>query len=278
MGTEGKLRCKLSLALLVVIASGCKGHNDTDRDVDTDMPQDTGEEVSDVTEMVGDGTDTHDVGPMDTIQEDVALADEGDIFSDADGEDAVDVADATGEDGTDVVVDDGGDIDADPGGEDVLDDMDVSEEDAGSTVTVIFEVDATGTVIDLDTYVTLTNPPPPGGSGTLSIVGSTDALGNWVPNLVWMADDGVYPDTSASDGLWTLAVELEAGTMLNYKYTCGFPADEGSWVGTEEYPLTNRGLTVPADGTSRIRVHEVFADRPSPSGTQGSLTVITVEE
>lgn len=143
-------------------------------------------------------------------------------------------------------------------------------------VTVIFELDATGSVIPLNQYITLTNPPPPLGTGTPSIVGNQTFFGNWSPNTVWMKDDGVAPDTAAGDGIWTLSFPVVPGTGLQYKYTVGKTGD--SWGGTEEYPLTNRGYTAPVDGTKRVRIRDLFADRPDPSGTQSAKTTVTIEE
>jgi alpha-amylase/alpha-mannosidase (GH57 family) len=143
-------------------------------------------------------------------------------------------------------------------------------------VTVIFEVDVTGTQIPIDEYITIANPPPPAGTGVASIVGNQDLLGNWTPNSVFMADDGVAPDAAAGDSIFTISFTFPPMTELQYKYTIGDPGD--GWGGTEEYPLTNRGYDVPGDGTRRVRIRDLFADRPDPSGSVADLTTVAIEE
>lgn len=145
--------------------------------------------------------------------------------------------------------------------------------DPTKLVTVIFELDVTG---DLEAYANITDPPPPAGAGVPSIVGNQNAFANWTPNSVAMKDDGVAPDAAAGDGIYTFASTFPPGTGLQYKYTIGHSGE--SWGGTEEYPLTNRGYTVPTDGTRRVRVRDIFADRPDPSGTMAANTTVTVEE
>ncbi len=143
-------------------------------------------------------------------------------------------------------------------------------------VEVILELDATGDILPLDNFINIADPPPPAGTGIPSIVGNQTQFGNWSPNTVFMKDDGVAPDTTAGDGIWTLGFPFVPGSGLQYKYTIGKTGD--SWGGTEEYPLTNRGYTVPVDGTRRIRIRDIFADRPEPSGSQAERTTVTVEE
>jgi alpha-amylase/alpha-mannosidase (GH57 family) len=148
--------------------------------------------------------------------------------------------------------------------------------DPTKLVTVTFELDVTGAQVPIDEYVTILDPPPPAGTGTPSIVGNQPEFANWTPNSVFMADDGQGGDTASGDGLWSIQFTFPPGTSLQYKYTIGAPGQ--SWGGTEEYPLTNRGLTVPADGTQKIRVRDVFADRPGASGTMAALTTVTPED
>ncbi len=143
-------------------------------------------------------------------------------------------------------------------------------------VTVTFELDVTGDVIPVGSVSNIADPPPPNGTGIPSIVGNQDVFGNWTPNSVAMKDDGVAPDKVAGDGIWTFASTFVPGAGLQYKYTIGHPGE--SWGGTEEYPLTNRGYTVPTDGTRQVRVRDVFADRPDPSGAMAPLTTVTVED
>jgi len=148
--------------------------------------------------------------------------------------------------------------------------------DPSKLVNVILEVDVTGDEIPIDEYVSIQDPPPPAGTGEVSIVGNQEVFANWTPNTVFMKDDGVAPDAAAGDGIWTLAFDFIPGTDLQYKYSIGHSGD--GWGGTEEYPLTNRGYTVPASGARRIRIRDTFADRPDPSGTTAAGTVVTVEE
>lgn len=150
--------------------------------------------------------------------------------------------------------------------------------DPTNLVTVIMQVDATGDVIPIDEYVTIANPPPPGGTGVLSIVGNQPEIANWTPNEVFMLDDGSGFDLAGGDGIWTRSFILPPGTTLQYKYTIGTSADEGNWGGTEEYPLTNRAYLVPAADVRQVRVRDIFADRPDPSGTMADLTTVTEEE
>ncbi|MDH3253078.1 MAG: hypothetical protein OEM41_09825, partial [Ignavibacteria bacterium] len=61
------------------------------------------------------------------------------------------------------------------------------------------------------------------------ISGNTTELGNWTPNLVRMYDDGTHGDQVAGDGIWSLAVDVEQGSEILYKYSnSGAP---GTWEG-----------------------------------------------
>ncbi len=148
-------------------------------------------------------------------------------------------------------------------------------EDATNLVYVTFEVDATGSTVAIDTYGSITNPLPPAGKGRVMIAGNQDKLGNWVPNKIPLADDGVAPDLAANDNVWTATFGLMPGTLLRYKYTIGVPTDEGRWSGTEEFPLTERGFDVTKDpACKKMKVRDIFADRPSPTGTLGPGSVM----
>ena len=140
---------------------------------------------------------------------------------------------------------------------------------------VVFELDATGAVIPIDGISTITNPPPPAGTGLAFIAGNQSDLGDWTPCLIGLLDDGVPPDATAGDNIWTLSRLFSRGTYVEYKYEIGNAGD--SWTGTEEFPSVNRGYTVPADGTVGVRIHDVFADQPAVSGGMGGRTVVTVE-
>ena len=152
-------------------------------------------------------------------------------------------------------------------------------DDSTNVVFVTFECDVTGNKVAVDTYTTLGELPPPAGKGIVYISGNHDKLLQWIPNKVAMLDDGLPPDAVAGDGIWSILVPLPPGTILRYKYTIGLPKDEGKWYGTEEFPLTERGLDVTKDPNMKhMTVSDVFADRPQPTGTQGKLTVITISE
>lgn len=148
-------------------------------------------------------------------------------------------------------------------------------EDVTNLVYVTFEVDVTGNQVALDTYGPINNPPQPKGKGTVYIVGNQDKLGNWIPNKVALRDDGVAPDLKAWDGIWTGTFGFMPGTLLRYKYTIGLPTDENKWSGTEEFPLTERGFEVTKDpACKKMKVRDIFADRPQPSGTLGPKSVL----
>ncbi len=151
-------------------------------------------------------------------------------------------------------------------------------EDVTNLVFMSFEVDVTGDAVALDTYVPIETPPPPAGNGTIYMAGNHDKLDNWNPNSIAMRDDGEGGDAVAGDRIWSRVIGFPPGTILRYKYSSGLPRDEGKWSRTEEFPLTERGLDVPADPDIRgVRVQDTFADRPQPTGTAGPSTVITPE-
>ncbi len=140
--------------------------------------------------------------------------------------------------------------------------------------TITFEVDVSGSLIPLDAWRSIDNPPAPNGTGAVSIAGSLHELGYFTPNLVWLRNDGIGPDRISSDNIWTFVVEVLPGTLLRYRYTIGAAANEGSWPGTEEFTLTDRGYTVPDAGG--ILIQDIFADRPLTYGTLGQHAIVTV--
>ncbi len=148
-------------------------------------------------------------------------------------------------------------------------------DDLTTMIYVTFECDATGTLLPLTTYTALGTLPPPGGNGIVYIAGEQDVLENWNPNKLPLVDNGEAPDEVAGDGKWTATFGIAPGTLLKYKYTIGLPKDEGNWSGTEEFPLTERGLEITVNPTiKKIKIHDVFADRPNPSGTMGPNSVV----
>jgi len=143
-------------------------------------------------------------------------------------------------------------------------------EDQTSLVYVTFEVDCTGSKIAVDTYGSINNPPPPKGKGIAYIAGNQDKLALWIPNKIGLRDDGLGGDATALDNIWTGTYGFMPGSILRYKYTLGIPTNEAHWAGTEEFPLTERGLDVTKDpACKKMKIRDVFADRPQPTGTSG---------
>ena len=63
---------------------------------------------------------------------------------------------------------------------------------------------------------------------------------------------------------------------INYKYLIRQNSlSDQIWTG-EEYPLTDRGFRV-CQSCSRMRVSDVFADRPDPAKSTADLTQITCD-
>lgn len=146
--------------------------------------------------------------------------------------------------------------------------------DRSKMVEITFVMDATGSRLALTAVKAIDNPPPPTGDGVAYIVGSLPELANWTPNTVAMWDDGTNGDESAHDNFWTFRLLVPPLTSVNYKYTIGHKGD--GWGPTEEYPLTNRGFEVKdLNGDGKMLIRDVFADRPEPSGSLPTMTVIT---
>lgn len=152
-------------------------------------------------------------------------------------------------------------------------------EDATNAVFCTFEVDVTESEIKIDLFGWIETFPPPKGKGVVYITGNHSKLGmkaKWVPNKVALRDDGKEGDKVAGDHIWTGVFDFPRGASIRYKYTIGLPKDEGKWAGTEEFPLTERGLEVTKDPSkTKMRIQDIFADRPQPSGTPGPKTVTT---
>ncbi len=154
-------------------------------------------------------------------------------------------------------------------------------EDPTAAMFITFTCDASGSTMALDTFGPINNPPPPKGKGIVYIAGNDPKLGmkaKWVPNKIALRDDGLEGDVKAGDNLWTGVFAFSKGTSVRYKYTIGITANEGQWGGTEEFPLTERGLEVTKDPTKKkVKVADVFADRPPLTGQAGSKTKVTLE-
>ncbi len=135
--------------------------------------------------------------------------------------------------------------------------------------------------IALTTFGDLCSLPQPKGSGIVYIAGNDPKLGmkaKWVPNKIALRDDGKEGDAVAGDGKWSIVVPFSKGTALKYKYTVGVPSNEGQWGCTEEFPLTERGLDITKDPTkNKMKVEDIFADRPQPTGLPGPKTIVTLQ-
>lgn len=135
--------------------------------------------------------------------------------------------------------------------------------------------------IKVDTFGWIATQPAPKGKGIVYVAGAHPKLGmktKWVPNKIALRDDGKGGDKVANDEIWSRVFAFPRGTKLRYKYTIGLPKDEGQWGGTEEFPLTERGLDITKDPkTTKMLVSDVFADRPQPSGTAGGKTVVVTD-
>lgn len=59
-------------------------------------------------------------------------------------------------------------------------------------------------------------------------------MGDWIPNIIRMHDDGTGGDLEAGDGIWTIVFDLPVGLRISYKYTYG--PDGNVWTTTEEWP------------------------------------------
>lgn len=157
-------------------------------------------------------------------------------------------------------------------------------EDPTNAVFCTFEIDVRGASgpagIKLDQWNNIDTWPPPNGKGVVYIAGAHPKLGmktKWVPNKIALRDDGKEGDKKAGDHIWTRVFDFARGTTIKYKYTIGLPKDEGKWAGTEEFPLTERGLVVTKNPTkTKMTIADVFADRPEQSGQAGPKT--TIEE
>ncbi len=101
---------------------------------------------------------------------------------------------------------------------------------------------------------------------------ANEVLGNWVPNLREMSDDGTKGDAVSGDGIWTFVADLpllpvddalrQAGVRVGYKYTYGFPGQ--GWTDAEEWPGNQRLLElVDVNGDGLVARLDVFGDEAS---------------
>ena len=151
-------------------------------------------------------------------------------------------------------------------------------DDITNLVIVVFECDVSGDTIPITQFTDpITTPPPPADTGIVYITGNQPIWGDWWPNSIAMRDDGESPDREANDQIWTRSFQFRPSLLLRWKYSIGIPTDEGRWSGTEEYPLTERGYTLP-DAPTTVYLREIFADRPVPTGSTAPNTVVDIDD
>jgi hypothetical protein len=80
----------------------------------------------------------------------------------------------------------------------------------------------------------------------LSIVGNHSSLGNSVPNVVAMHDDGTAGDEHAGDRIWSYKTTFPAGTHLKYVYTNS--GRHGQWEGLDVPRIRELQVGAAADG------------------------------
>ncbi len=107
-------------------------------------------------------------------------------------------------------------------------------------VTVIFQCDARGMYVRKSIY----------------IVGNHEVLGNWIPNIVRLYNDGTHGDIVADDSIWSVEVQLPVGAEIEYKYTNS--GAEGSWNPGEEFPSLSRKIKVEKTDTGRMILLDKF--------------------
>lgn len=88
------------------------------------------------------------------------------------------------------------------------------------------------------------------------IVGSTEELGDWTPNVVRMYDDGTNGDEKAGDGIWSLLTQVPVSMEVHYKYTNS--GARGVWVPGEEFPSRNRTFFLGQKTDGPVRTNDIF--------------------
>jgi len=114
----------------------------------------------------------------------------------------------------------------------------------------------------------------------LQIDNANKALGNWVPNVVPMYDDGSNGDAVSGDGIWTASFELPwwdpatapdgSAVRIAYKFTYGTPKQ--GWTDSEEFPGNQRILELVDDnGDHVVTRFDLFADETSNKDKANAL-------
>ena len=100
---------------------------------------------------------------------------------------------------------------------------------------------------------------------------TNEALGNFVPNVIEMLDDGTNGDAVAGDNIFSRSFELPRGMRVGYKYNFG-RGGEG-WTGTEEWPGNSRLIElVDVSGDEIVVRRDVFGDESTNKDRANSLS------
>lgn len=84
-------------------------------------------------------------------------------------------------------------------------------------------------------------------------------MGNWIPNIVKMYDDGTHGDQQSGDNIWTISFDLPKNLKTAYKYEWGKQGT--SWTGSEEWPGNQRLLEiVDVNGDGFVYRYDNFGD------------------
>ncbi len=92
------------------------------------------------------------------------------------------------------------------------------------------------------------------------IAGNLNELGSWKPNMIRLFDDGTHGDVNASDGVWSLGVDISSGSTIEYKYTNS--GRSGQWSPGEEFPAQHRTFVFPDEVDGTIIISDTFGKLP----------------
>jgi len=107
-------------------------------------------------------------------------------------------------------------------------------------VNVLFQCDARGFSVPTGIFV----------------AGNHPSLGDWIPNVIKLYDDGTHGDQTAGDGIWSLELAFTVGTVIEYKFTNG--GQQGEWEPGEEFSYLTRGIVVDRNPDARIVLLDRF--------------------